>query len=54
MKAEILADGTMAITAENPTEAYALRCWHSDYPKNNVIQCNWDVKCWPQSTPVSD
>jgi hypothetical protein len=42
MKAEILADGTLMIKAETPTEAYALRCWHNEKP-SGVIQCDWDI-----------
>ena len=42
MKAEILADGTLVIKPETPTEAYALRCWHNEKP-SGVIHCDWDI-----------
>ena len=42
MKAEILADGTLVVTAETPTEAYALKCYNSQ--PSGAVQCNWEEK----------
>jgi hypothetical protein len=42
MRAEILADGTLVVTAETPTEAYALKCYNNQ--PDGVVQCNWDEK----------
>jgi hypothetical protein len=44
MKAEILADGTLVITPETPTETYALKC-HRE--KEDVVQYNFDAKSPP-------
>jgi hypothetical protein len=40
MKAELLADGTLAVTPETPTEAYALKCWHNE---KGALCCHWDA-----------
>ena len=54
MKAEIDAAGTMTITPETPTEAYALRRWNQEGPdglSTGALFCNVNA---PLPPPAED
>lgn len=52
MKAEINAVGTLTITPETPTEAYALRRWNQEGPdglSTGVLFCNFNAPLPPRA-----
>lgn len=38
MKAELLSNGTLEVTAETSLESYALLMWHQHWSKHEVVQ----------------
>jgi hypothetical protein len=49
MKAEIDATGTLTITPETPTEAYALRCWSQEGDAGGVLFPNYNAPLPPRA-----
>jgi hypothetical protein len=49
MKAEIDATGTLTITPETPTEAYALRCWSQEGDAGGVLFTNYNAPLPPRA-----